>query len=176
MFDLNNQKEFYKSGTTRSFEFRREQLRKLSALLSEHETELLSALETDFSKSHFEGFITEIGVLQYEIKHTLKHLKQWMRPKKVGTNLINFPASSYILPEPLGSTLIIGAWNYPYLLSLGPVIGAMAAGNTIVLKPSELASNCSKTLKKRIASFFDPAYFSVVEGDAEQVQKLLVLP
>jgi aldehyde dehydrogenase (NAD+) len=108
-----------------------------------------------------------------DITDTLSHLDDWAKTKRVQTNLINFPASSYVVPEPLGVTLVIGAWNYPYLLSLAPAIAAMAAGNTVVIKPSELPANTSRILAKIINQNFDANYLTVVEGAVNETTQLL---
>ena len=114
------------------------QLKKLKALLLAHEEEMHEAIFKDFGKSKYENQLTEFFPLIDEINISIKNLRKWMQHKKVKTNLLNFPAKSYLVPEPLGVTLVIGAWNFPYNLSLTPLVGSMAAGNTTILKPSEL--------------------------------------
>lgn len=172
---LQKQKEFFESNATKSFEFRLNNLLKLKQLLYENEQLLFDAIYVDFGKSSFDTYATEIGVAHKELNVAIKNLKKWMRKKRVRTNLLNFPARSYILPEPLGNTLIIGAWNYPYLLTLTPVVPAIAAGNTIIIKPSELTLNTSKALHKIINENFPPEYFAVVEGGVEETKELLEL-
>jgi len=170
---LGKQKEFFNSGNTRRISFRKEQLKKLLATLKEHESLLYQAAWKDFRKSEFEVYSTELLVLYSEIKKVIKKLRRWAKPKSVSTNLPNLPGSSFVQPEPYGTTLIIGAWNFPYLLSIGPIIGAMAAGNTIILKPAEITSSCSAALARILNADFDPAYLKVVEGGVVETQSLL---
>ncbi|MBL0107090.1 MAG: aldehyde dehydrogenase family protein [Ignavibacteria bacterium] len=108
-----------------------------------------------------------------EIEETIQELKKWVKKKKVNTNVINFPSKSYIMPEPLGVTLVIGAWNYPFQLSLAPVIASISAGNTIILKPSEISSSCSKIMAQLINENFDPTFFKVIEGGIPETTELL---
>lgn len=171
-----NQHKYFNQGNTKELSFRREQLRMLKSILQEHESELLKALEKDFSKPPFESYGTEIGILYSEIEHILNHLKKWMKPERVSGSLINFPSSSYIYHQPYGVSLVIGAWNYPILLSLSPVLGSMAAGNCSIIKPSEIAEHSSGLLKEIINSNFDPGYLKVIEGAAETTQELLEQP
>ncbi len=171
-----SQHTYFNRGNTKELSFRREQLGKLKSILKEHESELLEALEKDFSKPPFESYGTEIGILYSEIEHILKHLKKWMKPERVSGSLINFPSNSYIYHQPYGVSLVIGAWNYPILLSLSPVLGSMAAGNCSIIKPSEMAEHSSGLLKEIINSNFDPGYLKVIEGAAETTQELLDQP
>src|SRR5881275_655438 len=131
---------YFVSGATRPYQFRRTQLVKLRQAILDHEQELHTALYNDLKKSPEESWVTETGFLIAEINHAIRHLHKWMKRKKVRTNLLNFPAKSYIYKEPLGVVLIIGAWNYPLQLLLAPMVGAIAAGNCIVLKPSEFST------------------------------------
>ena len=170
---LNKQRVFFNSNTTKSVKFRKEQMKKLLHILKTHEKELDNAIYADFKKSSFENFATELSLIYSELKHSIKMVNYWSKKKYVGTNLANFPGSSYIIPEPLGNTLIIGAWNYPYLLSLHPAISALAAGNTVLIKPSELAMNTSNLMAKLINDNFDSQYFHVVEGGVTETTELL---
>jgi len=172
-FDIGIQKKFFQTGQTLSYAFRLEQLTTMERLLKENEGELLQAIHRDFQKSEFDTYSTEIGLLYHEIKWVKRHLKQWMRKKRVPTDLLNLPGKSCIVPEPLGVCLVIGAWNYPYHLCLLPVISAMAAGNTVVLKPSELPINTSRAMARLVGSYFSEDYFCVVEGGPEATQQLL---
>ena len=140
---LEKLRRFYNDHNTFSYEFRKLQLQKLKAALLQHEKDLYDALYIDLKKSIEESWVTEVGFLIAEINHTLKHLHKWMQPKKVATNLMNLPGKSFIYKEPLGVVLIIAPWNYPLQLLFTPLIGAMAAGNCVVLKPSEFASATS---------------------------------
>src|SRR5262249_2213156 len=124
----------------------------------------------------FNTFLTEFAGLYIDLNKAIKKVQKWAKIKRVGTNMLNYPGSSYIVPEPLGVTLIIGAWNYPVNLALVPAIAAIAAGNTVVLKPSELAANTSTVLAKMIKSNFDPSFFAVVEGGVEETTELLEQP
>ena len=131
------------------------------------------AIYADFGKSPFETFTNEFGLVFLDIDEACSKLKKWAKRKRVRTNWVNFPAKSYIIPEPLGVSLIIGAWNYPYQLSLAPAIAAIAAGNTVILKPSELPSNTSRILAELINNSFDPGFFRVIEGGIDETTVLL---
>ncbi|MEM7437259.1 MAG: aldehyde dehydrogenase family protein, partial [Myxococcota bacterium] len=161
---VDRQRAYFRSNATRSLTFRIEQLKKFKALLLEHEDTLHEAIYEDFGKSPYDTQLTELLPLHHELDLTIKKLRRWVKPRRVGTNMMNFPARSFIVPEPLGVSLIIGAWNFPYNLSLVPVVGSMAAGNTTVLKPSELPAATSRAMAKMINDNFDPDYFKVVEG------------
>ncbi len=168
-----NQRAYFKSNATRSAEFRLTQLKKLKAILLEHEDKMHEAILKDFGKSKYENQLTEFFPLIDEINISIRNLKKWMQHRSVKTNLLNFPAKSYLVPEPLGVTLVIGAWNFPYNLSLTPVVGSMAAGNTTILKPSELPAETSKIMAKIINENFDPNYLRVVEGAIPETTALL---
>lgn len=170
---VQNQRDYFNSNSTRSIEFRLKQLKKLKKILIEHEDEMHEAIFNDFSKSKFENQLIEYYPLLDEIDIAVKNLKKWAQHKSVKTNLINFPAKSYLVPEPLGVTLVIGAWNLPYNLSLTPLIGSMTAGNTTILKPSELPVNTSAFMAKIINENFDPNYLRVVEGGILETTSLL---
>ena len=170
------QKEFFASKKTHSFEFRKHNLELLKNVIRLHEKDLLSALKADLNKSAEESFITEISIVYSEIDLALKNLKKWMKPQRVGTNLLNFPAKSEIILSPYGTALIFGAWNYPVNLALMPLIGAISAGNTAVLKPSELAGETSRVLAKMINEHFPQEYLYVIEGGAEVATELLAEP
>ena len=167
------QKKFFNTNATKGIAFRIDQLKKLEKLLRENEELLHRAIYEDFKKSSFENYTTEISLLYHDIKEAVKNVKEWSSSKRVMTNLANLPAKSYIIPEPLGTSLIIGAWNYPYQLSLAPAIAAIAAGNTVVLKPSELPINSSNAMAKLINENFDPGFFKVVEGGVAETTALL---
>ena len=154
-------RNYFDSGATISYQFRLQQLQLFKKILDDFEDEMCDALYHDLKKSKTEAYLTEIGLLKAEVKLAIKKLASWMRPKRVGTNLISFPSSNKLYPFPKGVVLIIGAWNYPLLLSLAPVIGAIAGGNCIVLKPSENAPATSAIIHKMIASVYDEQYFKV---------------
>jgi aldehyde dehydrogenase (NAD+) len=166
---LERMRGFFQSGATLDYAFRREQLEKLRDLLIAGETELYDALRQDLGKSREESWVTEIGILISELKFTVRRLKTWMSPEKVPTNLLNLPSKSYVLREPLGLVLIIGPWNYPVQLLLNPLIGAIAAGNCAVLKPSEFTPATTAVLGKMIRSAFSPDYIMVAEGAGADV-------
>lgn len=170
---IQKQRDWTLSGKTKNLSFRKEALKKLRELLLRYEQELFKAIHLDFKKSSFETYMTELALIHHEINLALKNLKRWSRPKKVWTDLANLPGQSFIMPSPYGSTLIIGAWNYPYQLTLVPLISAIAAGNNSILKPSELSSHTSQILAKLINSNFDPGFLYVAEGGPEVTQELL---
>src|SRR5690606_18048758 len=167
------QKKFFNTNATKGIAFRIDQLKKLEKLLRENEELLHKAIYKDFKKSPFENYTTEISLLYHDIREAVKNVRKWSSKKRVATNLANLPAKSYIIPEPLGTSLIIGAWNYPYQLSLAPAIAAIAAGNTVILKPSELPINTSNAMAKLINENFDPGFFRVVEGGVAETTALL---
>jgi aldehyde dehydrogenase (NAD+) len=166
---LTAMQRFFESGTTKSYKFRTEQLRRFRSLIKQHENDLHEALYQDLKKSPEESWVTETGFLLNEINYAIRNLKRWMSPEKVGTNLVNFPSSSFILREPLGVVLIIGPWNYPLQLLLNPLVGAMGAGNCAVLKASEFAPATSKVMKQIIDNNFSKEYILLVEGDGAQI-------
>lgn len=162
---LQSLRAYYDAGNTRSYAFRMEQLKKLRSAVIENEAEIYTALQKDLNKSKEECWITENGILLSEINEAIKKLKKWMRPRRVRTNLLNFPSSSFIYPEPRGVSLIIGPWNYPFQLVMIPLVGSMAAGNCTVLKPSEWAVHTMALIQKIISSCFSENYIRVIEGD-----------
>ncbi len=166
---LQQLQNFFASGATRDYAFRRQQLEKLKACLLKYENELYEALYKDLRKSPEESWVTETGFVIAELNHTLRNLKKWIKPQKVRTNLFNFPSRSFIYKEPLGLVLIIGPWNYPLQLLLAPLIGAMAAGNCIVLKPSEWAPATAALIRKMMNENFPEDYILYVEGKGEEV-------
>ena len=166
---LEAMRQYYDSGATRSYAFRKEQLLKLKASVIKYEKEIFAALHTDLRKSPEECWITENGFLLSELKSSIKNLKERMEPQPVGTNLLNFPSKSYILSDPLGVVLIIGPWNYPMQLLFTPLVGAISAGNCVVLKPSELAPATAAIMKTIIEETFDKKYILYVEGDGAVV-------
>lgn len=162
---LQSLRAYYDAGNTRPYAFRMEQLKKLRSAVIENEAEIYTALQKDLNKSKEECWITENGILLSEINEAIKKLKKWMRPRRVRTNLLNFPSSSFIYPEPRGVSLIIGPWNYPFQLVMIPLVGSMAAGNCTVLKPSEWAVHTTALIQKIISSCFSENYIRVLEGD-----------
>ena len=172
---LEAQKTYFRNGFTKPVEFRIKQLQKLKQLLKENETELIDAVYKDFRKSPFETFGTEIGLILNEINYAVKNIYKWVKPKHVPTALVNFPSKNYILKEPFGSVLIIAPWNYPVQLCLLPLVGALAAGNTAILKPSELTPNTSDVIARLIKNYFQPEIVTTVLGGVEESKALLDL-
>ncbi|PNZ70783.1 aldehyde dehydrogenase [Staphylococcus croceilyticus] len=171
-----NSKTFFKTHKTKDIKFRKQQLKQLSKSIKNHEKELLEALKEDLGKSPVEAYATEIGILLKSIKMARKELKNWSKTKQVDTPLFMFPSKSYIKPEPYGTVLIIGPFNYPVQLVFEPLIGAIAAGNTAIVKPSELTPHVANVISKIIESTFAPEYISTVEGGIEETQTLINLP
>ncbi|MCU7613816.1 aldehyde dehydrogenase [Chryseobacterium sp. GMJ5] len=172
---ISAQREFFKTQKTKNVKFRKMYLEKLRTVIADHEKMLYEAIHLDFGKSEFETYTTEISFILKDIDYYLKNLNSLSKPKKVKTNLANQIGSSKIFSEPLGCTLVIGAWNYPYQLSLSPLIAAIAAGNCCILKPSEIAENAMKAMAKIINENFPPEYIHVVEGGIEETTEILKL-
>ena len=170
---VNQQKSFFNSNFTKEVNLRIETLKKLKLILKENEDKLYTAIYDDFKKSKFETYLTELSLIYNELNDAIRNLKKWSKQKRVRTNLANFPAKSYIIPEPLGTILVISAWNYPYQIALIPAISAIAAGNTVVIKPSEIPNNTSKVLAQLINANFDENHLTVIEGDVATTTELL---
>ena len=173
---LAKQRDFFDSGQTKDIAFRKEALEALYDILRESEGKVLDALGRDLSKSDYEGYMTEFGIILEEIRFVKKQLSKWARPRRVRTHLFQFPASSYIYPEPYGISLIISPWNYPFQLVMGPLIGSITAGNCSVVKPSEYTPHTAGAIGEIIGKHFDPEYIAVVEGDARVSSALLDEP
>ena len=167
------QKKFFNSGTSKSIQYRINSLKKLKKNISLNENEIINALKSDLGKSETETFFSEIALIYIEINLALKNVKRWSKKRKVSSSLINFLSSDYIIPEPYGVTLNISPWNYPFQLSISPLIGAVAAGNTVILKPSEFSSKTSEIIKKIIETTFDKGHVDVILGGPEIGSKLL---
>ncbi|MGU3375603.1 aldehyde dehydrogenase [Chryseobacterium sp. M5A1_1a] len=172
---VQDQRDFFKTQQTKSLAFRKMYLEKLRNLIISNENLLYEAIFKDFGKSKFDTFTTEISFILNDIDYYLKNLKSLAKPKKVSTNLVNQLGNSKIYADPLGSILVIGAWNYPYQLSLSPIIAAIAAGNCCILKPSEIAENTMKAMSKIINENFPPEYLYVYEGGIDETTALLQL-
>lgn len=156
-----------------TLELRRKRLSDLKASIVKHEVLLNEALKSDLGKCHFESYLTEVGFILEELSYTLKHLDSWAKPKKVKTPLSLFPGRSYLYPSPFGVVLVISPWNYPFQLALAPLIGAIAGGNNVVLKPSEFTPKTNEAIKLILSSVFSGNEVQVVEGGAEVTQELL---
>ncbi|EPS67420.1 aldehyde dehydrogenase, partial [Genlisea aurea] len=163
----------FASGRTRSFDWRVSQLKAFIKILTYHEEEIVEALRSDLNKPQLEAVVHEIAPLLSACTRSLKKLKQWMKPQKVNTSLLTFPSSAKLMMEPLGVVLVISTWNYPVLLSLEPVVGAIAAGNAVVLKPSEVAPATSSLLAKVVGQYVDNSAIKVIEGGATETTALL---
>ena len=172
---LADQRTFFNSLKTRPLQFRKRNLEKLREVIRKNEDFLYEAVYKDFSKSKFDTYTTEISFILKDIEYYLKNLNSLAKPKKVKTNLANQLGKSRIYTDPLGCTLVIGAWNYPYQLSLSPMIAALAAGNTCIVKPSEVAEHTMKAMAKIINENFPKEYLFVVEGGVEEITEILKL-
>ncbi len=172
---LEKQRIFFNSQKTKNIKFRKMYLEKLKEVILKNEEALYEAIYADFGKSKFDTYTTEISFVLKDIDYYLKNLNSLSRPKKAKTNLANQFGSSKIYSDPLGCTLVIGAWNYPYQLSLSPMIAAIAAGNTCILKPSEIANHTMKMMAELINENFPAEYVHVVEGGVEETTEILKL-
>lgn len=161
---LSAQRKFFDTGATLDVSYRIDALEKLLGAVNANERRLLDALHADLGKSDCEGYMTEIGMCRDEIRFLIKNIKKWARPRSVSTPLAQFAAHSFVQPEPFGVTLIISPWNYPVLLSLDPLAGAIAAGNCVMLKPSNKSPETSRVMAEMIAGIFPPEYVSVILG------------
>ena len=169
MEGLQSMRAYFKTGATRDYAFRKKQLLNLKRSVLNYEEDLYEALYSDLKKSREETWVTETGLLITEINTALKNLHAWMKPERAGTNLSNLPSSSFILREPLGAVLIIAPWNYPLQLLFVPLVGAIAAGNCVVLKPSEFAPATESVMKKIIEDVFAKDYIFYIEGEGHVV-------
>ena len=169
-------REAFAAGRTRPYEWRRDQLRAMRRLLTEREPELLEALAADMGKPATEAYATDIGFVIAEIDHTLRRLRTWMRRRHVHAPLVTKPSRAYIVPEPLGVVLVVAPWNYPVQLLLAPMIGAIAAGNCVVAKPSDVSAHTSAVLARLLREYLDRECVAVVEGGATENQALFAAP
>jgi len=172
---LDNQREFFKNGQTKDLKYRKRKLKDLRQNILLFQDEIVQALYQDFKKSSFESMASEVGVVIDELNLHIKKLTFWAKPKRIQPVLVNFPSTAKIYPEAYGQILIISPWNYPFNLAITPLIGAVAAGNTAVIKASEYAPHTAKVIAKIIAKSFDKQHVTVIEGDASTAQKLLEL-
>ena len=167
------QQQYFRSGATLPLCFRRQMLCKLSNAMHEYEKPLAEALWTDLHKSYEEAYLTELSIVYGEIRNHLRHLRQWAKPERKSSPLAILPASSHIIKEPLGNTLIIAPWNYPVQLLLNPLVGAISAGCTAMLKPSPYVPNVSRVLTEMIRATFPEEYIAIMEGNRQVNQMLL---
>ncbi|AXT60762.1 aldehyde dehydrogenase [Aquimarina sp. AD10] len=170
---IDQQRHFFNTNTTKDLSYRINELKRLKSVLLKNETRLYEAIYQDFKKSEFETYTTELSIIYHEIDLAVSKVKKWAKKRKVSTGLANLPGKSYIIPEPYGTVLVIGAWNYPYQLSLCPAIAAIAAGCTVILKPSEIPSQTAAIMAELVNENFDPKIFKVVEGSVKETTALL---
>jgi len=170
---VQEQKTYFASQQTKDISNRKKLLKRLLSEVTKREKDIVNALYVDFKKSEYESVMTETSIVISELKRTIKNINAWAKPQSVMPAFLNFPSSSRIYKEPYGTILIIAPWNYPYQLALVPLIGAIAAGNTAVVKPSELTPNTSKITKEIIESVFNKKLVSVVEGGIDVSTELL---
>ncbi|MFB4166401.1 aldehyde dehydrogenase [Virgibacillus sp. JSM 102003] len=170
---VKSQRDFFHNGKTLEYSFRKNQLKALKRMLKKYEQEIYRALKDDLNKSEHETLTTELGFLYSEIDFAIKQLKDWMEPEKADAPITYKGTNNYIYKEPYGVTLVIAPWNYPLQLAIGPAIGAIAAGNTVVIKPSEFTQATSSLLAEMLNETFNPCFFTVVEGAKETSQQLL---
>ncbi|WP_350289227.1 aldehyde dehydrogenase [uncultured Croceitalea sp.] len=170
---IESHRSFFETQKTKSIKFRKEALIRLKKEIVKSEDEISNALYQDFKKPRFESLATETQFVLSELQYVINKIDLWSKPERTSSNLVNFPSSSYIHSEPYGNVLIISPWNYPFLLSMSPLIGAITAGNTVVLKPSELTAKTSGIIAKIIKNVFEEDYVTVVEGGVKESQELL---
>ena len=170
---IDEQENYFKNGNTLPISKRKKLLKNLKKEILANEKEIFDVLKKDLRKSNYETYLTEIGILITEIDLFLKNIDNWAKPKKVKSSLLSFPSSDYVYSEPYGKVLIISPWNYPFQLAILPTMSAIAAGNTVVLKPSEHAPHTSKLIKEIIEKVFEKSHVLVIEGAAETASKLL---
>lgn len=168
-----SQRHFFLRGSTQSIAFRKDALAALRASIVARQQDICNALHADLNKSPFESYMCEVGLVLDELTHMQRHLNRYMQPQKAKTPLSQFPARARLVPEPLGVCLVMSPWNYPFLLSLSPVIGAIAAGNCVILKPSAYAPNTSAILAELLEDAFPAQHVCVVEGGREENAALL---
>ncbi len=168
------QRNYFDSGVTHEFKFRKTQLLKLKKLIKKAEPEIIESIKADFGKPAFESYASEIGVFYEEINVAIEKLREWMEPVSVSSPITTWPSRSYYKHVPKGVTLIIAPWNYPFNLLMVPLVAAMAAGNTAVVKPAEQTPHISKLMEKLLVQNFDEQYIAVVQGDGKQVVPALI--
>lgn len=170
---VKNQIDFFAQGKTFDVSYRIATLKKLKQAIIKHQREIYDALKADLGKSETESYMCEVGLVLSELSYQIKHIKKWSKPKRKKMSLPNFHSKSFIVQEPMGVTLVMSPWNYPILLTLDPVIGAVGAGNCCVVKPSAYSPKTSSVIKKIISDVFEPGHVTVIEGGREQNTQLL---
>ena len=167
------QEAFFATGITISVDYRLQALRRLEAVIRRREAEIEAAIKSDLGKSAFEGYMCELGLTLAELSYQLKHLRRWTKPQRVTPDLANFPSSYRTVAEPYGEVLVMSPWNYPFLLTIEPVIGAVAAGNCCVVKPSAYSPATSALIAELIEEAFDPGHVTCILGGREENSLLL---
>lgn len=170
---LGRQKAYFMKGETKNVEFRIRQLQRMEEWINSNEEQIMEALRKDLHKSAFEAYATEIGLVKEEIRYTVKHLHRWAKPRRVPTPVSQFPSVSFVYPEPYGTVLIMSPWNYPFQLTVAPLVGALCAGNCAVVKPSAYSVHTSALIARMIRELFPPKYVSVIEGGRKENEALL---
>lgn len=170
---MQKQREYFRAGETKNVAFRLRQLERMAKWIDQNEEDIMEALKQDLHKSPFEAYATEIGIVKEEIRYTLKHLRRWARPKRVPTPVTQFPSRSCIYPEPYGVVLIMSPWNYPFQLTIAPLVGAICAGNCAVVKPSAYSVATSALIGRMLRELFPEKYVSVIEGGRKENEALL---
>lgn len=170
---IKTQRSFFRTEATKDIKLRRSLLKSLRTEIQLRENEIVDVLTKDFRKPPFESFLSEFGIVLSDIDLAIKHLDRWSKPKRVRPSLLNFPSSDFIYKEPYGMVLIIAPWNYPFQLAISPLIAAIAAGNTVVLKPSELTPHTSRFVEGILSKVFDPSHVAVVQGGVSVATELL---
>ncbi len=171
---IHGQQKFFNSYKTLDVHFRLEYLKKLKQCIKDYEHELLAALKADLGKSEFEAFSTEIGMVQTELTKHIKNIRRWAKPRRVPTPLFAFPATSKIYKQPYGKVLVISPFNYPFMLAMSPLIGAVTAGNVVVLKPSEFTPHTAAVIEKIVMATFNIEHVAVIQGGVEVSRELLL--
>ena len=172
---LENQKKFFESGKSRDINFNKRKLQQLKNSILKNEEVIYSALYKDLKKSKFESYISEIGIIISEIDLVIKNIHRWSKPKKIRSSMLNFPSNDFIISEPYGCTLVIAPWNYPFQLAISPIISAIASGNTVVLKPSEITKHTGEIIKTLLSDIFEENHLKVVLGGVPETTQLLNL-
>lgn len=167
------QKDYYHSGITKSYDFRINNLKRLKSIIQKYENHIIKALKSDLNKPKFEAYTAEILMVYSEIDYAIKNLASWMKPERVKTPFYLQPAQSYIYHHPKGLVLIISPWNYPFQLTMSPLVGAIAAGNCITIKPSSQSKNTSYIISKMIRESFDPEYIHLIEGPGSSLGPII---
>ncbi|MDJ1089740.1 aldehyde dehydrogenase [Macrococcoides caseolyticum] len=171
--ETQNVRDFFQTQSTKDIKFRKKYLKALKKSIKKHESDILDALKSDLGKNKVEAYATEVGFVIKELSYIIKELKNWAKTKSVTTPMMQFPAKSFIKYEPYGTVLIIGPFNYPFQLVMSPLIGALAAGNCAVVKPSEMTPQTSMVVQEILEEVFPPDYVKVVQGEKEVTSQLL---